>query len=138
MNPLAIEAFRKVWQHFVVEGNGPSISINGSCKYRLDDGRKCAAGVLLADEDYDPTCEGGGVDQFGDDYNASFRLEHSPLLAAALRTLDPLGSRYTLADCLQSAHDREAVNGSGYGSFSVGVRETLEAIARRFGIEIPV
>ena len=46
------EAFNKVWQHFVVEGN-PRASDGARCWYRHpSSGAKCALGILIPDEKY--------------------------------------------------------------------------------------
>src|ERR1700690_1772536 len=34
---------------------------HGACAYRGDDGKKCAAGCLIPDEEYNPTMEGWNV-----------------------------------------------------------------------------
>lgn len=40
------------------EGKLPAINEHGSCKYRTEDGRACAVGLLIPDEKYDPSFEG--------------------------------------------------------------------------------
>lgn len=50
------EAFNKIWQHFIVEGNPQSMvnSFEGTCAYRGINGpnAKCAVGCLIPDELY--------------------------------------------------------------------------------------
>ena len=41
----------------IVTQGGPSY-VDGSCKYRGPDGRKCAIGLLIADDFYEETFEG--------------------------------------------------------------------------------
>ena len=55
------EAFNKAVLGVVAQG-GPSLVANHSgfisqCAYRAEDGRKCAVGHLIEDEDYDPFIE---------------------------------------------------------------------------------
>ncbi len=52
------EIFNKVWDWFVVKNNPRSVSPTGSCCYRGVNGSKCAIGVLLPDELYQPRFEG--------------------------------------------------------------------------------
>lgn len=63
MNPKPLtlqEAFNQVWDWFVVQGNPQSTTDHGEpiCQYRGPNGAKCAAGVLLTDEEYKPSMEG--------------------------------------------------------------------------------
>lgn len=53
------EIFDKVWQYYIVEKHKRSIE-RGVCLYRHPgaDGRRCAAGLLIADEHYSPEIEG--------------------------------------------------------------------------------
>lgn len=48
--------FNTVVLHLAQQG-GPAIDLNGHCAYRTNNGRKCAAGVLLSDDDYKPEME---------------------------------------------------------------------------------
>lgn len=50
------EIFNKIWQHFVVEKNPRSMREN-LCVYRGFGGAKCAVGILIPDELYDPRFE---------------------------------------------------------------------------------
>lgn len=47
------EAFNAVYDHFVTN-RGKQSRQDDKCKYRTKDGRKCAIGVLIRDEDYIP------------------------------------------------------------------------------------
>jgi hypothetical protein len=72
----------------IVQGE-PSITEHGRCTYRGIDGRKCAAGVLISDQEYDPKFEL---------YNSSW-LPIPEAKSGLLRGL-------------QMAHDRPAVSSS--------------------------
>lgn len=47
----AQEVFDQVAKHMLKQ-NKRSESSNGACKYRSDDGLKCAAGCLISDDEY--------------------------------------------------------------------------------------
>ena len=84
---------------FVVKGliaqGGPSMK-NGGCAYRGNDGRKCAAGLLISDEFYLPLMEGKG---------ASF----DPVEAALVSSGVPASALHFIAS-LQEAHDGAAMD----------------------------
>lgn len=42
----------------LVKQGGPSLGEDGGCAYRGRNGRRCAAGVLMKDEEYSPKFEG--------------------------------------------------------------------------------
>lgn len=45
----------------IIKQGGPSVE-GDSCAYRSKNGRKCAAGWLMTDEDYAKVCKGGAAD----------------------------------------------------------------------------
>lgn len=52
------EMFNKVYQHFIVENNGPSYDASiDACCYRGPNGAKCAAGLFIPDDRYSPRME---------------------------------------------------------------------------------
>jgi len=51
------EAFDTVWNGMIAQGK-PSINGQGCCMYRGPDGAKCAAGMLIPDEEYSSAFEG--------------------------------------------------------------------------------
>lgn len=58
-----IEVFDKIYNGLKTQGR-PSFIIDRnevSCRYRTDSGDRCAVGMLIADEDYDPKIEGRDV-----------------------------------------------------------------------------
>ncbi len=59
------EAFDKVARHLAAQG-GPSRGLNPSrnlmCLYRGHDGRKCAFGIFIPDDEYTPEMEGFTID----------------------------------------------------------------------------
>lgn len=90
------QIFNKVWNHFIVEDNGPSILSNedgrARCSYRSPDGNKCAAGVIISDDDYDPEMEGIRVMQLVEKFNVpDYMTKHAYFI-----------------DLLQQSHDNIA------------------------------
>lgn len=63
---LAQEIVDRVYQHFIVEKNPPSIDKDGRCLYRGPNGTKCAAGLFIKDEEYKPDFEGMTAYTLGD------------------------------------------------------------------------
>jgi hypothetical protein len=51
------EIFDKVLTHLRKQGKA-AVNDNGDCMYRAADGRQCAAGCLITDEEYEPQMEG--------------------------------------------------------------------------------
>jgi len=83
------EVFETVKAHLLTQGC-KALGDRG-CMYRGENGTKCAAGCLIADEHYQPSFEGGRV--------ARCDVENA-LLASGV-PVDAL----TLVECLQSVHD---------------------------------
>ena len=57
------KVFDKVAKHLLTQGV-PATRLTAAgpeCAYRGDEGRACAMGCLISDEEYDPTMEGGDV-----------------------------------------------------------------------------
>ena len=50
------QIFDQVARHLLKQGKR-AVSAQGRCKYRTDDGLKCAAGCLISDEEYDQNFE---------------------------------------------------------------------------------
>ena len=49
--------FDKITTHLLKQ-NQPAVSPNDGCKYKTDDGLKCAIGCLIDDQHYNPNFEG--------------------------------------------------------------------------------
>jgi hypothetical protein len=64
------------------------------CLYRSADGCKCAAGMLIRDEDYEPTME----------------LLSAPMVIEKFPALAHLAQHSRLIDCMQYAHDEHLSN----------------------------
>lgn len=63
------EIFDTVVRHLAVQGRRAIARQGyGGCAYRGDNGTKCAAGVLIPDEKYDPGMEGSNVYAVADRY----------------------------------------------------------------------
>lgn len=124
------DMFDKVWDHFITKnapfsavplGNGEGLVISYKCRYRGDNGAKCAAGLFIDDEHYDPDFENSGVgDVFVQEalMNSGFPIDLIPFLRE-----------------LQNAHD---------GAFRVtdtenkeNLNSRLREIAKTHQLEIP-
>lgn len=95
MNELtAQELFDKVATHLLTQ-NKKAKSAAGHCVYRAPDGRKCAVGCLIPDEEYRPSIEGNG---------AGFLIR-----SGLVPSLEALLSHLGLVEQLQFVHDRSYV-----------------------------
>lgn len=88
----AIDVFNQVKEHLLKQGKR---SASGHlCMYRGDDGLKCAAGCLVADDEYDPAMEGnnwkGALDE----------------LKKARKVYPGMSKHSKLIEKLQFIHDR--------------------------------
>ena len=54
----AQEVFDQVKEHLLTQ-KAKSVSADGSCVYRGEGGMMCAAGCLIADDEYEPYMDGG-------------------------------------------------------------------------------
>jgi hypothetical protein len=57
------DIFKYVVDHLRKQGCQSLVDHEGNCAYRGKGGAMCAVGVLIADDEYDPTWEGSGIDQ---------------------------------------------------------------------------
>lgn len=118
------EAFNKVWDHFVVKKNGPSVDGSGTCKYRGRNGTKCAIGVLIPDEAYEPQMDYGGL-----------KLERIISMYPKFREALKGVGRDFLCD-LQATHDM-FTRGRRILQFHTLIRAELQQVAKRWNLAIP-
>ena len=86
---------------------------NGACKYRGDDGCKCAVGWLMSDSQYDSTW-----DEFGDPiYSGRVGTEVNPDGPATM--LRARGYDLELLGYLQQAHDSAESRKAGEMTFTI-------------------
>jgi hypothetical protein len=117
----AQEIFDKVVEHLAKQGKRARIAVSPGdfrCKYRTPDGLKCAVGVLIPDELYDPEMDSGIVDilyilKQGKFPQLNLLIRHMYLLAA-----------------LQSIHDNE-----DNWAYPWKMPEELEACGNNFGLD---
>ena len=107
------EALNKVWDYFVVQGNPPSYD-GSSCFYRLN-GKRCAVGVLIPDEEYAPDME---------DIVAPDMIQVVPSLSG-------LSGRFLLS--IQTTHD----DASSEPDFGSEIVKRLRWVAEDYGLEVP-
>ncbi len=105
----------------VLEQGGPSIDEDG-CMYRAPNGRKCAAGHLIADEHYNPRCENGVVDpqEYGTGYAA--RCVRKALIASGVPP-----ELHLFVRSLQKAHDEVSTNASFMSDWTSRMRDIAAA-----------
>jgi len=117
------EIFDKVWNHFVVN-KGPASFNNesGMCKYRGDNGAKCAVGLFIPDEDYDPKIE---------NYTANADRVTSLLPF----TVNDSKVSYLLE--LQRCHDRAVQYLTNTEDFYIVVERRLRELAELHNLLIP-
>ena len=117
------EAFDKVWDYFVAQGNESAME-GLTCRLRTRDGRKCAIGCLIPDKVYEPYMDRLTIDEFDD-------LLYSHV------SLEPLfyGTDREFIDELRSAHDRDS--GSIGDQFTKDIRLNLLDLAAGFDLLVP-
>lgn len=115
------EIFDKVREHFITNRNPPGGQALGSgdfrCQYRGPDGSKCAAGVLIPDDKYDPSIEG---------------CKFAGLMRDGKIDLDIKEDQVTLVAVLQRNHDVCARACVKTGNFHVMFEERLMEIAHEW------
>jgi hypothetical protein len=112
-------AFNKVWKHFVVELNPPSINKHNSCLYRGPRGAKCAFGIFIPDHLYKREFENTTADNL---------LKQFPDLAKHIH-VDP-GFAYQLQAC----HDQSTHTKS---DFHTQIKRKLEILAADENLTLP-
>jgi len=110
----------------IVEQGRPAVDQFGNCEYRTADGRKCAAGHLIPDDQYQPSLEGWSVGT--ESVPESKRLRD--IITAAGHDAD-------LVSALQSAHDQSASEERhGAGDFMPMFLERAKSVAVRHGLTV--
>jgi hypothetical protein len=95
----------------IAQGRPSRSEYDGDCLYRGPDGSKCAAGVLIPDELYNPRFEGTAADQ-KDVGSILSRLGHDLSLVRDLQVVhDEAGSNHFIRDF----RDAAAVTAQCYG-----------------------
>lgn len=102
------ETFDTVLAHLRKQG-GPAYE-NNKCRYRTSDGKSCAAGCLIPDEDYIPGLEG----------TTAWAVPVQVLLSKQ-------GHDPELVDSLQHVHDLAATQWSNF-------EPDMQMLARRWGL----
>ena len=114
------EVFNRVWNWFVVNQNPlcqRDVKGNAACSYRGPEGSRCAIGLLIPDEVYQPAFEGMDIAQ----------------LYGKLR--DYLPDDVEFCSQLQKAHD--GASNHSEMSFVNSIHQRLIRLANRFGLEVP-
>jgi len=95
------EIFDKAAIHLLTQGKPAVTPDRNKCKYRTDEGLKCAVGGLIPDDLYDSRIEGAAV---VDCYMAD-PLPRDNILREILTKIGIQGKGFTLLKNLQSIHD---------------------------------
>ncbi len=121
----AQEIFDRVWNHFITEKQPLSFRIDmfgdRGCMYRDAHGNRCAIGVLIPDEQYDPSIEGPTVQDL-------LTSSDCPASLLALR------EHAALLEFLQRAHDLAA--GVPYEGRYARLKVLLVATALTHGLQV--
>lgn len=115
--------FDTVAEHLAKQGHR-AIDHAGTCRYRYDDGAKCAAGCLLSDDEYVPEMEGRMFGTIGGRKDIEWPERLLP-------------HRHLITE-LQRAHDLRQVGESGsgeYGAASASIDQRLDDVAQMFGLD---
>jgi hypothetical protein len=56
----------------LIQQGGPSYDPGKGCMYRSEDGRKCAAGLSITDDEYDPLMEHTSIDDVIREFNLTY------------------------------------------------------------------
>lgn len=91
MNSFTIHEILEYVTYHLLKQNKKSVDFDGSCRYRSDDGSKCAVGACMSDREYNQKFEGVTITSSS---FLTFGIEHS---------------RRNLLMCLQRIHDHRAV-----------------------------
>ncbi len=130
------EAFDIAWRHFVIEKNGPSVitdaTIKGgfSCRYRGENGARCAFGLFIPDEAYGPWMEGNSVDSLYDGRGLGLATEGE--VRAWIDGRPEIDVEF--ADALQRCHDGST---DPCRDFHTEAQSTLTNLAKSYGLTIP-
>ena len=117
--PSAQEVFDIVVNHLFTQGRPAYDGVQG-CMYRAPDGLRCAVGVLIPDDLYDPEFETNSSDKVIHDLFKSGLAdwrEHEKLLLA-----------------LQDTHDN-SLRTSAYDFYTSALRKQLLKVAAKFSLE---
>lgn len=115
--------FDRVYRHFVIDRASPSVVFTCGtvqCRYRGPNGERCALGLLIPDDAYEPTMEG----------TLALGLLDNKLCARLGIDIDDVD----FVDELQGAHDHSVDAGAG---FHDDLESKLRHIAARYDLTVP-
>lgn len=129
------EIFNTVWNGLLSQmRKSTKLGDSLSCKYRGAEGRKCAAGFLIPDEEYIPEWDTVCTPSWGnrrEEYTHSNSSEYAPMSEEAADKFLALQERIgyvTLVRELQGIHD---------SYFPADWEEQLRLFAQRYGLTCP-
>lgn len=133
MNPTQ-ELFNRAVSR-VIEQGAPGYNYNiEACALRTRDGHKCAVGMLINDEDYDPDLE----DNASPSHDTDSKIRQMIARANPDLNLDPTnpGAPYwKMLSSLQEAHDAAAMETLNPEGFLTEFKAALSYVASRYDLE---
>lgn len=126
------ELYDIVWKHFVIEKGLASINPHTRlCCYRSPDGAKCAIGVVIPDEIYDPQMENRSIRMLIEGLGSFAAIPSIAKLFEGI-PIDTLGD-------LQYCHDKAAEYSIHHSDFDfhAEIKERLESFSRTYNLQIP-
>ncbi|MFN9029662.1 MAG: hypothetical protein ACK54C_01980 [Betaproteobacteria bacterium] len=105
------DVFDTVLNH--LRKQGPATDDRGECVYRTAEGKRCAVGVLIPDDMYDPDIEGGSCGLVAHTFTYPPCTGRSHALKATMDRVYPTLTEddWWFLKALQVAHDDSADNG---------------------------
>jgi len=99
------EIFDRVYRHLLTQNAQAYDGDCGGCRYRDEQGRKCAVGCLISDDDYKPALEGTLVSSIDLAYPPSNKQTRLSLLYRIVAQIVPDQTGVSLLHELQTVHD---------------------------------
>ena len=102
------EIFDRVARHLLTQGKASYDATRGMCMYRGPDGLKCAAGILILDNAYDPSLEGKMAEELPASTQAAMGLEdeHAVEIVRHLQSIHDNWNACLWARCLRGTANR--------------------------------
>jgi hypothetical protein len=127
-------AFDKVWDWFVVQGKPKSVNAQRECLYRGRNGCRCALGVLIPDDEYNPMIENSSPYSFMSTGECR-DIAPKTVVDFIKATGGDKGIGVRFLSRLQETHDDAIPDDAA--SFTELVAENLRAFAGSYQLSLP-
>lgn len=140
----AQQVFDYVAKFLLAQGKAAIVGTKSVCRYRTDDGLKCAVGCLIPDEDYDTSWEGPALNMLLRETDEEQRCEDGPDRKPMRKELhDALFAHRDLLQDLQMAHDEDLLGKfisreEGFSSDVPEWRRAMREVAVTHGLSAAV